>query len=162
VKVLQAATALELDELQRFLREARAIAAVKHPAVVRTLHVDVSADGRFFQIMELVVGEALAAAHAAGVVHCDVKPLNVMLTGDPPGLKLLDFGVSKLREAWAFGAHTGLIVMGTRVARVREMFMRTSAFEYARGQSPWRSVTTTNGRSSARPSLPHRRWFARR
>jgi serine/threonine-protein kinase len=125
VKVVQAASAAELDNLQRFLQEARAAASVQHPAIVRTLHVDVSDDGELFQIQELVVGkpldrvlsdgcaltptvacrlgavlaEALAAAHARSVVHRDVKPANLLLTETGAGLKLLDFGISKMREA---------------------------------------------------------------
>lgn len=124
VKVVQAASVSELDSLQRFLQEARSAASVQHPAIVRTLHVDVSEDGELFQIQELVRGipldhfladqqivsialacrigavlsEALAAAHAQGIVHRDVKPANIILTKTGAGLKLLDFGISKMRE----------------------------------------------------------------
>jgi serine/threonine protein kinase len=122
VKVIPARSAGHLDGLHRFLREARVAAAITHPAVVRMLHVDVSEDGLFFQVQELVNGEtltavlhtgarpsapaaarlvsvlcsALAAAHAEGVVHRDVKPSNIMLTEAAPGLRLVDFGISKL------------------------------------------------------------------
>jgi len=125
VKVVQPASVGELDNLQRFLLEARAAASVNHPAIVRTLHVDVSEDGGLFQIQELVVGkpldrvlgedralpigtacriggvlaEALAAAHASDVVHRDVKPANILLVETGAGLKLLDFGISKIRAA---------------------------------------------------------------
>ncbi len=124
VKVVQASSAHELDVLHRFLREAQIVASVTHSAIVRSIHVDVSEDGRLFQMMELVEGEtletclaregrlppkiaarlgavlaeALAAAHAAGVAHLDVKPGNVILTKSRPGLKLLDFGIAKLRD----------------------------------------------------------------
>lgn len=124
VKVVQAASVSELDSLHRFLQEARSAASVQHPAIVRTLHVDVSDDGELFQIQELVVGipldtwladqrvvsmdlacriggvlsEALAAAHAQGIVHRDVKPANIILTKTGVGLKLLDFGISKMAE----------------------------------------------------------------
>jgi serine/threonine-protein kinase len=139
VKVVHAGSASELDGLHRFLREAEAVASVTHPAIVRSLHVDVSEDGRLFQVMELLEGEtlearlaragalpppvacrlgavlagALAAAHAAGVVHRDVKPSNVMLVRGAPGLKLLDFGIAKLREAGAESRRTGTRILGT-------------------------------------------------
>ncbi|MBX7193121.1 MAG: protein kinase [Sandaracinaceae bacterium] len=139
VKVVQAASASELDNLQRFLQEARAAASVQHPAIVKTLHIDVSDDGELFQIQELVVGkaldrvlssgqpltpglacrvgavlcQALAAAHAARIVHRDVKPANILLTDTGAGLKLLDFGISKMREARVEGGtltQEGLVV----------------------------------------------------
>ena len=142
VKIVRATNADELDALQRFLREARAAASISHPAIVRSLHVDVDEQGRFFQILELVRGEtlarrisragpmppahaariasvladALAAAHAAGVVHRDVKPQNVMLTRESPGVKLLDFGIAKapdLRGHDAGGHTKSGVIVGT-------------------------------------------------
>jgi eukaryotic-like serine/threonine-protein kinase len=138
IKVMQASSSVQLDALRRFLREADAAAAVAHPAVVRVLHVDVSDDGLLFQVQELVEGDtltrrggaawpaadvarlgavlcdALAAAHARGVIHRDVKPDNVMMTNTAPGLKLVDFGIAKLRDVVAIGGATvESVVLGT-------------------------------------------------
>jgi serine/threonine protein kinase len=107
---------------ERALREARAAARLNHPGVV-TLHDVVQADGRLFLVMELVraptlgglvdrsgpltpaaaaragleLVDALEAAHAAGIVHHDVKPANVMVAPDGR-VKLADFGIASLQE----------------------------------------------------------------
>ncbi len=106
----------------RFLREARICAAIRHPNVVHLLDFGASS-GRPYLVMELLEGEALdrrlervvqldlheavaiavgmldglEAAHAAGVIHRDLKPANVFLVREAEGLvpKLLDFGVSR-------------------------------------------------------------------
>ncbi|MBZ0237440.1 MAG: serine/threonine protein kinase, partial [Deltaproteobacteria bacterium] len=114
----------------RFLQEATAAASLSHPAIVRVLHVDVTPDGRLYQALELVEGQtldaclerargiprpiiarlgavvadALAVAHALGVVHRDVKPQNIMITADRPGCRLLDFGLAKVRETLSAGS----------------------------------------------------------
>jgi Tol biopolymer transport system component len=121
VKVLTASRDATPLQLERFQREARAIARITH-AHICTIHDVGEMDGVPFLVMELLEGETLAArlergplamdgalvaagqiaealdaAHRKGVVHRDLKPSNVMLTAS--GVKLLDFGLAKLRDA---------------------------------------------------------------
>ena len=154
IKVVRARSGGDVETLRRFVREAGAAATVPHAAVVRMIHVGVSDDGLLYQVQELVDGivlssclgrvwapadaarlgavllEALAAAHASGVVHRDVKTDNLMLTSAAPGLKLLDFGIAKLYDA-ATGA------LGSSMTQTGNL-IGTPAFmapEQARGDS---------------------------
>ncbi len=118
--------ALQIEELvERFAREARAAAKIRSEHVARVFDVGTLPDGVPFIVMEYLAGqdlsevlaqggplpikvaveyvmqacEALAAAHAAGVVHRDIKPENLFLTRHAQGLdfiKILDFGISKV------------------------------------------------------------------
>ena len=130
LKVLTAELAGDPRGVERFEREARLISKLTHPKICTLFDVGAAVvDGREvrYLVMELLDGEtlaarlrrgpvavpeavdyaiqivgALAAAHAAGVVHRDLKPANIMLTKS--GVKLLDFGLARLRPSTIGGA----------------------------------------------------------
>jgi Tol biopolymer transport system component len=122
LKTLPQAMAVDPDHLERFQREAQAVAALSHPNVVTLYGVD-QADGIHFLTMELVEGktleqliprrgfsvpqflkiavplaDAVSSAHQRGIVHRDLKPANVMV-GAEDRPKVLDFGLAKLKPA---------------------------------------------------------------
>ncbi len=118
IKVLKQKRELDPEQRRRFLREARAASAVRHPNVAAVYEVGEVGDETFIA-MELVPGgtlrdrlkdgplsveeavrlaveiaRALGAAHAVGIVHRDLKPDNVIL--EPAfGVKVLDFGLAR-------------------------------------------------------------------
>jgi eukaryotic-like serine/threonine-protein kinase len=120
LKIMHAELASDEDFVRRFVAEARSVARLSHPSVVTVY--DQGADGRtLYLAMEYVPGRTLrdllherttlrprealdiiegvlaglAAAHAAGIAHRDVKPENVLL-GDANAVKVADFGLARL------------------------------------------------------------------
>jgi len=125
LKLLPVSASDDPELIGRLEQEARTVASLHHPNIV-TLYSLEEADGVRFLTMEMVEGktlsegildgaphpdkvcvfllplvDALATAHASGVVHRDLKPSNVMLTDDGM-VMLLDFGVARMAEAGGF------------------------------------------------------------
>jgi serine/threonine protein kinase len=139
VKVLHADLSLRTDTRTRFLREGYLANRVNHPGAVAVLDDDVADDGGAFLVMELLRGQTLeaiweahrfqlplplvvgvglqlldvlAAAHSRGLIHRDIKPGNLMLTHDGQ-VKVLDFGIARLRDLTSPHATQTGTVMGT-------------------------------------------------
>jgi serine/threonine-protein kinase len=166
----------------RFMDEARAAARVRHPSIVDIHDCGTLDDGRAFLVMETLEGEslrtrlesegrlpepillellrqtarALSAAHAAGVIHRDLKPGNLFLSEDPTMpwgilVKVLDFGVCRLCEDDRIRLTLSGAVVGTptymapeQCKNARNVDARSDiyslgciAFEMATGQPPF-------------------------
>jgi serine/threonine protein kinase len=127
IKALPAAFAREPDRLERFRREAQALASVNHPNIA-TIYALEDVEGAMHLVLELVDGEplsaivargpmelrdalpialqiaaAIEAAHERGIVHRDLKPGNVMVQASGV-VKVLDFGLAKLDPSLPSGS----------------------------------------------------------
>ena len=123
IKVLPPEKMADPDRRQRFQQEAKAASALNHPNIITIYDID-HASGVDFIAMEYVDGkalnrliprhglplkevlrlavqiaDALCRAHSAGIVHRDIKPGNVMVSGSE-SVKVLDFGLAKLTESF--------------------------------------------------------------
>jgi hypothetical protein len=137
LKVMQPRAAADPCGRERFLREAKAAAAVEHDHIVTILHVGED-QGMPFLVMPLLRGESLedriwqegrlppaevlrigrevglglSAAHRVGLIHRDIKPANIWLEEETGRVKLLDFGLARIAQDPAHLTQQGT-VMGT-------------------------------------------------
>ena len=152
LKFLPAHTLVNDQEKQRFLREARAAAALNHPNIATVYEIDEDS-GTTFLAMEFVAGQTLKdrirsgplelteavgiarqitrglnEAHTKGIVHRDIKPANIMITATG-GVKILDFGLAKSADQTALtktGATPGTVAyMSPEQALGEEVDSRT-------------------------------------
>src|SRR5262249_52765582 len=126
IKLLLPALSRDEKMQERFRREARSAASLRHPNIIQIYDYGISDHGPYI-VMEMAGGKsprqflgqgalsnelgvdlmgqilsALAAAHSARIIHRDLKPDNIMVEEQPDGqiiAKVLDFGIAKMREA---------------------------------------------------------------
>lgn len=145
IKVLHTNLAGDVERRERFFRGARRMAELQHPAVVRVIEQHGEDGGYHYFVMEYVsggnlrqavldkrvkpdqiirivlrMGEALAAAHARGIIHRDIKPANILLE-DPETPLLTDFDLVAAADTTG-GTRTG--AMGTFVYAAPECLER--------------------------------------
>ncbi len=150
LKVLPEKLAGDPERRRRFEREARTVAALKHPNIVTIYSVE-EAGGRHFITMELVEGQTLSAliargpivlerffdvsipladavssAHVQNITHRDLKPTNIMIE-DSGMLKVLDFGLAKLLDPTA-DAERSRTLVGTKSDTAVGQIMGTAAY----------------------------------
>ncbi len=138
VKVMSPTLVADPQMVARFNNEARAASSLNHPNCVRVFDYGETPDGRPYIVMELLQGQELAAllvrdrlppisrvlditlqilsaldeAHGLGVVHRDLKPENVFVLQQRGGgdlVKVVDFGLAKLRTGVSTTASSGLV-----------------------------------------------------
>jgi serine/threonine protein kinase len=148
IKVLHLELVRSVDAMTRFQRELDAIERLRHPNVVRGLGHGTLGDGRPYLVLEYVEGPSLRAllhergalppaemltileplcaalhtAHAAGLIHRDVKASNVILARGADGVRpvLLDFGLVKLTDQAGPGLTSSRSMLGTPAAMAPE------------------------------------------
>jgi serine/threonine protein kinase len=139
VKVMARDLVASLDSLARFRREAEVTSRLGHPHIVNVFDFGEAPGGEPYLVMEFLEGEgldqrierlgrlpldmtlhvvkqtaaALAAVHAQGIVHRDLKPANVLLLkleGESDFVKVVDFGISKVKAATTRITRTSMVI----------------------------------------------------
>ena len=159
LKVLPPELVRDEERRRRFVQEARAASAVNHPAIAHIYEIEEEGEITFI-VMEYVdgstvrqleargeldvgaavevaiqVADALASAHAAGIVHRDIKSDNIMVTKDGHP-KILDFGLAKLLDATSAGGGEATTRLETLAMTQAGLVVGTVAYmspEQARG-----------------------------
>jgi hypothetical protein len=194
LKTMLPAQAANPSSRQRFLREAKAAAAIKHDHIVTIYQVGEDG-GVAFLAMELLEGEtlgqrldregrlplpellriarecaeALAAAHARGLIHRDVKPANIWLESPGGRVKLVDFGLARATDDTTHLTVVGALVgtpayMAPEQLRDEHVDARADLFslgcvlyQMATGQAPFkasRAVSTLIAIATTNPCAP--------
>jgi predicted ATPase len=157
VKLLRKTLTSNREVVRRFEQEARSASSLNHPNIV-TIYEIGDIDERRFLAMEFVEGQSLAAllgrpvpaasvasigaqlaqalavAHAAGIVHRDIKPENVIVRNDGY-VKLLDFGLARLLSSAAIAPHETTGSFGVILGTPRYMSPEQARGEPAEGPS---------------------------
>ena len=178
IKVLAPHLAVSPTAVKRFVREARAAAAIRNEHVI-DLHAVEEENGLPFFVMEYISGislqerldrsgplglpdvvrialqtaRGLAAAHAVGMIHRDVKPANILLENDAERVKLTDFGLARAADDASL-TQAGMIIgtptyMSPEQARGEPIDARSDLFSFGSvihamctGHAPFRADTS--------------------
>jgi tRNA A-37 threonylcarbamoyl transferase component Bud32 len=181
LKIIRQDLAQDEETVGRFMTEARSASAIGSKHIVEVLDFGALPDGASYIVMEYLEGltlgealdtpaglsigdaldigiqmtEALGAAHAAGVVHRDLKPDNVFLLQSEGGwfVKILDFGIAKIMQSGQKLTVAGSVIgtpppaMRSSAARTSSMLATRSVVSFARHLS----TTASNPCGSVRP-----------
>ena len=108
------------------------------------------------------IADALDRAHRQGVIHCDLKPSNIVLTES--GAKLLDFGIARLHDASDAALHGTIAYTAPEVLRGEPPDARSDIFSFGATFTRWQPAGARSAATAATPfvrrSRPAHRWWA--